>query len=171
MKWICTAVCFNTQGSGIFSLYSPVNPFLEPPKNCPPLIPSNLSPKKGGCSLKGADWLPADYIPGSCFLYECWSGNLLMFFCCGRSGNEPSVFGCLHGVDGWCPASFITIGCSWLANFCLGLENICRQQYETDELPNPTPTPTQKKRTRQKVAFGPLFPTANNFTWVGIGFM
>ena len=42
--------------------------------------------------------------------------------------------------------------------------------YETVELPNPRPTqPLPKKGL--KMAFGPLFPTANIFSWVGIGFI
>ena len=43
------------------------------------------------------------------------------------------------------------------------------KHYETDELPNPRPT--QPRKIRFKVAFGPLFPTANIFWWVGIGFI
>ena len=39
----------------------------------------------------------------------------------------------------------------------------------------PTNSPTQgqpnPRKIRLKVAFGPLFPTANNFSWVGIDFM
>ena len=41
--------------------------------------------------------------------------------------------------------------------------------YETAELPNPRPT--QRKTNRSKVAFGPLFSTANIFSWVGIDCM
>ena len=41
--------------------------------------------------------------------------------------------------------------------------------YETDELPKPKANPIQEK-LGLKVAFGPLFPTANIFSWVGIGF-
>ena len=36
--------------------------------------------------------------------------------------------------------------------------------------PQPKANPTQKK-IRSKAVFGPLFPTANNFSWVGIGFI
>ena len=39
----------------------------------------------------------------------------------------------------------------------------------------PTNSPTQgqpnPRKIRLKVAFGPLFPTANNFSWVGIDFV
>ena len=39
----------------------------------------------------------------------------------------------------------------------------------------PTNSPTQgqpnPRKNSLKVAFGPLFPTANIFSWVGIGFM
>ena len=39
----------------------------------------------------------------------------------------------------------------------------------------PTNSPTQgqpnPRKIRLKVAFGPLFPTANIFSWVGVGFM
>ena len=35
----------------------------------------------------------------------------------------------------------------------------------TDGQPNP------RKKKGLKVAFGPLFPTANIFSWVGLGFM
>ena len=27
------------------------------------------------------------------------------------------------------------------------------------------------RKIRRNVAFGPLFPTANNFSWIGIGFI
>ena len=37
--------------------------------------------------------------------------------------------------------------------------------YETDELPNP------RKDIGSKVAFGPHFPAADIFSWVGIGYM
>ena len=50
----------------------------------------------------------------------------------------------------------------------LGWET-CKYYYETDELPNPRPT--QPKKNMSNVAFGPLFPTANTFPWVGIGFI
>ena len=40
--------------------------------------------------------------------------------------------------------------------------------YETDERPNPRPTQPNPRKIRSKVAFGPLFPTANIFSWVGI---
>ena len=39
----------------------------------------------------------------------------------------------------------------------------------------PTNSPTQGQpdptKNRLKAAFGPLFPTANIFSWVGFGFM
>ena len=37
---------------------------------------------------------------------------------------------------------------------------IRKYYYETDELPKPNPN---QEQLGQKVAFGPLFPTANNF--------
>ena len=41
---------------------------------------------------------------------------------------------------------------------------------ETDELPN-NPRPTQPKKKVKSCIWGPLFPpTANNFSWVRIGF-
>ena len=49
--------------------------------------------------------------------------------------------------------------------------NITPEYYKTDELPNPRPTqpnPIKILRSRLKVAFGPLFPAANIFSWVGI---
>ena len=49
-----------------------------------------------------------------------------------------------------------------------GLENM--YHYETDELSNPRPTQS-KTQNRLKVASGPLFPTANQFLWVGIAFV
>ena len=52
----------------------------------------------------------------------------------------------------------------------VGLENVEKYDHETDELPNPRPT-QPKKNYRLKVAFGPLFPKANIFSWVGIGFV
>ena len=51
----------------------------------------------------------------------------------------------------------------------LELENINKCYCETDELPNPRPT--QPNKIRLKVAFGPLFPTTNQFSWVGIDFI
>ena len=33
------------------------------------------------------------------------------------------------------------------------------------------PTLANPRKTRLKVALGPLFPTANNFSWVGIDFI
>ena len=46
-----------------------------------------------------------------------------------------------------------------------------KYDYETVELPNPRPTQPKKKKWL-KVAFWPLFPTANNFRrLVGIGFI
>ena len=47
----------------------------------------------------------------------------------------------------------------------------CKYYYETDELPNLRPITQPKKRNRLKLAFGPLFPTANIFSWVGIVFI
>ena len=41
---------------------------------------------------------------------------------------------------------------------------------ENEELPNPRPTQPKKKK-RLKGAIGPLFPTANIFSWVGIDFI
>ena len=55
-----------------------------------------------------------------------------------------------------------------ISQILLGWESY-KYYYETDELPNPRPT--QLKKIRLKVAFGPLFPTANNFSWVGIDFI
>ena len=43
--------------------------------------------------------------------------------------------------------------------------------YETVELPNPRPTQPKPRKNRLKVAFGPLFPTSDNFWWAGIGFV
>ena len=42
----------------------------------------------------------------------------------------------------------------------------CKYYYETDELPKANPTP---QKIRLKVTSGALFPTANQFSWVGIG--
>ena len=51
------------------------------------------------------------------------------------------------------------------------LENI----YRVHIIAKPTNSPTQgqpnPRKVRLKVAFGPLFPTATNFSWVGIGFI
>ena len=46
----------------------------------------------------------------------------------------------------------------------------CEYYYVTDKLPNPRPTHHPRKN-RLKMALGPLFPTANNFSWVWIGFV
>ena len=51
--------------------------------------------------------------------------------------------------------------------------------YEILEFPNPRPTQPKKNWVKSgfwalkvaKVAFGPLFPTGNLFSWVGIGFV
>ena len=56
---------------------------------------------------------------------------------------------------------------SAIYQFLLGTKT-CNDYYETDKLPNPRPT--QPKKNRFKVVFGPLFPTANIFSLVGIGF-
>ena len=45
----------------------------------------------------------------------------------------------------------------------------CKYYHETDEPSNPGPG--QPKKEQVEVAFGPLFPTANNFSWVRIGFI
>ena len=42
--------------------------------------------------------------------------------------------------------------------------------YETDELPNPRLTKPKKKMVLTW-KFGPLFPTANDFLWVGIDYI
>ena len=51
------------------------------------------------------------------------------------------------------------------------LENI----YRVHIIAKPTNSATQgqpnPRKVRLKVAFGPLFPTATNFSWVGIGFI
>ena len=53
--------------------------------------------------------------------------------------------------------------CCWIG------VNIC---YETDEFsPATQGQPNLKKKKGLKVAFGPLFPTASSFTWVGIDFI
>ena len=52
----------------------------------------------------------------------------------------------------------------------VGLVTTCRYCYETDELPNPRPTQPKKIFFRLKRAFEPLFPTANNFSFFGLGF-
>ena len=45
----------------------------------------------------------------------------------------------------------------------------CKCCHETDELPNPKAQPNPR-RIRLNVVFEPLFPTEDNFSWVGIGF-
>ena len=40
----------------------------------------------------------------------------------------------------------------------------CKYYHETHELPNP-------RKIGPKVAFGPLFPAANKFSWVGTDFI
>ena len=64
------------------------------------------------------------------------------------------------------------IGClryTWYL-IMLGWETY-KHYYEAVELPNPTPTQPNPRKIRLKVAFGPLFPTATSFSWVGIGFI
>ena len=51
----------------------------------------------------------------------------------------------------------------------LGWKTYPSKYFETDELPNPRPT--QPKKIRLKVAFGLLFPTEMNLSWVRIGFI
>ena len=67
------------------------------------------------------------------------------------------------------------LGCSRFTKLCWVGEHI-EKYYKTDELFNPRPTQPnpRKKKIRVKVALvasGPLFPNANNFSWVGIDFI
>ena len=51
----------------------------------------------------------------------------------------------------------------------------CWVAKHTNIIMKPTNSPTQgqpnPRKSRLKVAIGPLFPTANNFSWVGAGFI
>ena len=61
-------------------------------------------------------------------------------------------------------------GCLRSTKFCWVGKVVNILWMKTDELPKPKANPTQEKN-RLKVAFGPLCPTANIFSWAGIGFM
>ena len=58
-----------------------------------------------------------------------------------------------------------TIRCLRFAIFCW-VEKHINIIKKTDELPNP-----RQEKLGLKVAFWAIFPTANIFSWVGIGFM
>ena len=97
---------------------------------------------------------------------------------CARSGlRRPSghgrrcalvyttVFLSLHIMS----TAVVVVGCLPITKLCwVGKHIPGKYYYETDELPNPRPTQTKKKKFR--VAFGPLFPTANTFSGVRIDF-
>ena len=58
---------------------------------------------------------------------------------------------------------------------CLRYTKLCSDGKHVSIMMKPTNSPIQgqpnPRKNRLKVAFGPLFPTANNFSWVGIGFI
>ena len=57
---------------------------------------------------------------------------------------------------------------------CLRFTKLCWVGKHINIIMKPTNSPTQgqpnRRKIRLKVAFGPLFPTLNNFSWVGIDF-
>ena len=61
------------------------------------------------------------------------------------------------------------IGCLRYSKFCWVGKHI-NIVMKPSNSPTQGHNPTQEK-IGQKVAFGPLFPTAYNFSWVGIGFI
>ena len=68
-------------------------------------------------------------------------------------------------------SKWVLIRCFAILPNSVALENIRRKYYyETDELPNPRRTQPKNKQ-RLEVVFWPLFPTADNFSWVGIDFI
>ena len=56
---------------------------------------------------------------------------------------------------------------------CLRYTKLCWVGKQIYNIMKPTRSPTQgqpnPRNIRLKVVFGPLFPTANNFSWIGIG--
>ena len=58
---------------------------------------------------------------------------------------------------------------------CLRFTKLCWVGKHVNISMKPTNSPTQgqsnPRKNRSRVAFGPLFPTANTFSWVGIGFI
>ena len=66
-------------------------------------------------------------------------------------------------------ASNYPMGSVRYTKFCRVGKHNSTYYDETVELSNPGPT--QPKKIRLKAAFGPLFPTANSFSWVRIGFI
>ena len=56
---------------------------------------------------------------------------------------------------------------------CMRFTKLCWVEKHINVIMKPTNSPTQPKKSccRLKIAFGPLFPTANIFSWVKIGFI
>ena len=74
----------------------------------------------------------------------------------GSKGPVPTRLTLITWNEGVCDiANYVELG--W---------KTCGYYYETVETHQPQATPTQGK-IRSKVAFGPLLPTANSFSWVG----
>ena len=90
------------------------------------------------------------------FTFECFAFDGFTFdgFNLARTGHRAKAI--------------CKVGCLRCTKLCwVGKHNT--YYYGTDELPNPRPT--QPKKNRLKVAIETLFPTANNFSWVGSGFI
>ena len=112
--------------------------------------------------------------PGLEEIWKCKSDELF------RSLGVSQWFdlGCANGTmigTGYSNGTMVDLGCSNDKTGCLRFTKFCWVGKHINIIVKPTNSPIQgrpnPRKIRLKVASGPLFPTANEFSWVGIDFI